>query len=514
MVLSATSIRWLLAILGLAAASAASAQLTYQADVSFNGGRYYTDRFAGSTSTNYQGRKLVIMPNGDTVVAGRVSYGAQSDPAGWLHLGLVRYNAQGQRIAWTGASSSPYFHFNRQYVIYPKDNPSIPATRYKEVLDIAEYNGYLYVLVESDYSPPTRSVFVLVFRNDGTFVENHTIYGALAPDPRGAALAVMPGFAFAPGRLLVVGTHTPPGSALRKIWMARYGFTASGGLASEPMPGANGNGHKDLPVPPFGQCNSVPTPFQCHMTATAIAHTLPFGAIYIGGSIQTSPNSTDWDYIVTKVSVDGTPQGDFGVAGQASVPINLNSFGATDLLTDLVAKAVAGPGGFTVDAELFLVGNAPISLAANAESRIAVAKLLPSGALDTAFGTGGRLVVPSVCIGGYPCLARAAVRANSRVFVVGNSNRAGVIRGGILLGINEASGAIEDDVGCYYTTAGCGSGSVAGEALLYDIAALPDGRVTVTGELSEASAAYTSMFGTLRFGPPDRIFFNGFQPSP
>jgi hypothetical protein len=504
-------LRWIAAALALVASFHASAQQRYEVDPTFNGGHHFADRFAGSTSANYQGRKLVVLANGDTVVAGRVSYGAQTDPAGWLHLGLVRYNASGQRVAWTGPGSSPYFHFNQQYVIYPKNDPSIPATRYRDVLDIAQYNGFLYVLVESDYAPPTRSVFVLVFRTDGTFVESHTIYGALAPDPRAAALAVLPGFAFAPARLLVIGTHTSPGTALRRIWMARYGFTANGGLTAVPMPGANANGHKDLPVPPFGQCNSVPTPFQCHMMATAIAHALPFGDIYIGGSIQPFQNSTDWDYIVTRVDIDGNPRGDFGIGSQATVPINLNSFGAPDFLADLVARPVSGPGGFTVDAELFLVGNAPVSLEANAETRIAIAKLGPAGALDTAFGTGGRLFIPRCTDWALDtCRATAAILERNRLIVAGFGYGSANGNPGILLDIGLRTGAVANNTSCHYGSSGCG-GTIFGHAYLRDIAALPDGRLVAAGELTQADAGATQMFGTVAFRVRDVIFEHDFD---
>jgi hypothetical protein len=253
------------------------------------------------------------------------------------------------------------------------------------------------------------------------------------------------------------------------------------------------------------------------MVASATADTGPFGAIYVGGSIQQGATSSDWDFVVTKIDQDGNPQGDFGIAGQATVAVNLNHFGSADLLSALVAKPVVAADGFSVDAELFLVGNAPTDLNGSA-SEFAIAKVKPGvgvgpGLLDAAFGTDG-LALVATCVpgGGDACgQATAATMDRDLVTVVGWAlNPAYDANASTVVAVDQRTGVLINATKCMYADLSTCTGSILGSSRLYDVARTPEGTLITTGTLHEPSGG-TEKFGTLRFRPKDHLFADDFQ---
>lgn len=69
-------------------------------DKSWNNGLFYVDRFAAPSNHNVVSERMVLLGNGDVVVAGRVTYASPLNTSGPMWMGLVRYNAAGQRVAW------------------------------------------------------------------------------------------------------------------------------------------------------------------------------------------------------------------------------------------------------------------------------------------------------------------------------------------------------------------------------------------------------------------------------
>jgi peptidylprolyl isomerase len=75
------------------------------------------DRFAAPSSFNLVSERMVMLGNGDVVVAGRVTYLNPGDPAGSMWLGLVRYNAAGQRVTidYLGVNGTDAKEFDTSY---------------------------------------------------------------------------------------------------------------------------------------------------------------------------------------------------------------------------------------------------------------------------------------------------------------------------------------------------------------------------------------------------------------
>lgn len=191
---SARHVRVLLAALvALAACLAAPAGAqTWLPDPGYNNGLVGPDAFAGSFSRNYHGRKLA-MQDGNTIVAGIVP--ALSGDLG--ALGLVRYDANGTRLAWSNPGTNG--HYGNQYVVLPNGT----FNRITDVRDISVFGSRIFVLVETERyvlsADPINNpgiffngygVDVVVFGTDGSFkaasvvdtdnsdIENRTAWGS------------------------------------------------------------------------------------------------------------------------------------------------------------------------------------------------------------------------------------------------------------------------------------------------------------------------------------------------
>lgn len=476
------------------------------ADPTFNNGSWFFDRFAGSSQHHFIGRRTVALPNGDAVVAGRVSWAGQSNPEGAMHLGLVRYNAAGARVAWT-AASSPYFHNGRQYIIYPKDEPSIPATRYAEVVDMVHRNGFLYVMVDSRYSPPNHAVFIVIFRTDGSYVATHTVFGDFEQNPRGAALLQLPGY-FSPDRLLAVGTRTVNG--LRTQSMMRFTFNANGTLALDAMPGATG-GIKNIPMalPPLCLHTSPPVPFRCDMEASAATTSGIFGGIYIGGQIRRLGNAANtWDYIVTKIDQNGNVDSSFGTNGQVSVPVKSGR--------DRLVAIAALPIDLVAD-DLLLVGN--IQWDSTFED-MAIAKVrFGSGAWqqlrDPTFGEDGVLYGESGCRFADSCTGASSALLQAGLLTVTGSTGNGGEERGLILRLNPDTGQVSYGTYCELGDGRCGGASNFGPTQsglrIADMASLPGDRIIAAGTVTDTANGGRQLFGTVRWARPDTIFEHGFE---
>lgn len=180
-----------LVALALCFAAPAGAQ-TWLPDPGYNNGLVAPDAFAGSFSRNYHGRKLA-MQDGNTIVAGVVP--ALSGDLG--ALGLVRYDANGTRLAWSNPGTNG--HYGNQYIVLPNGT----FNRITDVRDISVFGSRIFVLVETERyvlsADPINNpgiffngygVDVVVFGTDGSFksatsvdfdnadLENRTAWGS------------------------------------------------------------------------------------------------------------------------------------------------------------------------------------------------------------------------------------------------------------------------------------------------------------------------------------------------
>ena len=107
----------LCALLVCAMAWLSPARADYGFDPGYSG-NYVLDAFASiNGQARREGRKLVTLPNGDIVVAGRMRFSNDTLQPFW-NIGLVRYNRIGQRVVWTGINGGDFWN-SFEYIVYP-----------------------------------------------------------------------------------------------------------------------------------------------------------------------------------------------------------------------------------------------------------------------------------------------------------------------------------------------------------------------------------------------------------
>src|SRR6188474_2516315 len=102
-------------LLAMTLVMAGPVQADYGFDPGFNP-NYFIDALAtGDSGGAYRiGRKVVVLPNGDFVVAGAMRFPNDPIDSAYANIGLARYNAAGVRVTWSG-TANPHAWFNRQY---------------------------------------------------------------------------------------------------------------------------------------------------------------------------------------------------------------------------------------------------------------------------------------------------------------------------------------------------------------------------------------------------------------
>lgn len=133
----------------------------YAPDPSYNNGLISQDAFASSFGNNYDGRKVVTLPNGNVVIAGRVpdvrtgtTYGA---------IGLIQRRDDGHRVPWTAPGA--HGHYNNEYVVYPGTSDfNIVAVK-----DLVLHDNLLFVLADTNNgaNPTVFGSRIYVFGTDG-----------------------------------------------------------------------------------------------------------------------------------------------------------------------------------------------------------------------------------------------------------------------------------------------------------------------------------------------------------
>ncbi|MEO6688799.1 MAG: hypothetical protein ABIS07_18030 [Dokdonella sp.] len=465
-------------------------------DQSFNNGLVYVDRFAAPSSHNMVSERMVMLGNGDVVVAGRVTYLNPTDPANPMWLGLVRYNAAGQRVTWGSGPDTTYTYFNRQYVIYPKGS----AARFTRVADIIEYGNFLYVLAEGPASVGggQRNVSVIVFRqSDGEF---QGIYNAFArsEDEYGAGLVAIDA-AFNVRYLLAIGTKVSA-SGVQRPTFRRFNLNAStGGLTEDNSIDPGNGGYRDLVFPDVF-CNTG----ACSGSAYAVKS---FGGgafrlgIYVGGTLL--PNSGITEFLLLKVKLDGSLDNGFNGNGMKRVSAsdaNINPDGM-----GYVYDVAVVPGS-QADAATDRV----YALASRDDDVLiesSIAKVHGDGTLDPAFGYIGK---------GYASVglnrARSIVVIGNDIVVGGQKNYGGPNPLAALAVVDANLSNPLNSQPIYITpyAAKRADGSVWGASIFYDMAVRSGSRLVATGDVRDDSAGGTLMFGTVGI-VVDKIFANGFE---
>lgn len=382
------------AIAKYAAAAVPLSTDPYDYDPSFDGGVVIEDRFAAITTENHQkAQKLAHLSNGDLVVAGIVPAAFQPAGAGSYNVGLVRYGSDGSRVPWPSPTPT-YSYFNNMYVDYPNSN----AYAFDEVRDIAVIAGFIYVLVDAPTGAVNRDVYVLAFREDGSFINSYSAFTTSFDEtPAGLLAYSIPNChgILSCSMLIAVGNYTVPAPSLsdyRTIVTAkRFGVGTSGYPAYTP----DGTLQVDTTFGPFGTGandyyaadSTCASSRNCSVIATSVAAVRTNTSnptVYIGGEYPSTGMRRD----TVVLGIDGNSGAllsDFGDGGFKTTPFDLDQRDPDDAAVAIAAKS----SGVRSTDEVYVVAEVRLACA----DGVGVAKLVGvNGALDATFGVAGQVV--------------------------------------------------------------------------------------------------------------------------
>lgn len=216
----------------------------------------------------------------------------------------------------------------------------------------------------------------------------------------------------------------------------------------------------------------------------------PDGRIVVAG-YSSRPTPFNDDFAVLRYNADGSPDTGFGSGGL----VLLDFAGLTDRVHALLLQP---------DGKIVAVGFATLGTLVTADQDVALVRLNASGALDTSFGSGGKLTanVAGKADFGYA----AALQADGKIVVAG---RVGVDGGSDpdfgLLRVN-ADGSLDagfGSLGSVRTDFGLGNWEEAA-----GVAVQPDGRILVAGRVRVGGVFNLALARFASNGAPDSGFGN------
>lgn len=341
---AAHALRLLAAVVFASCTSAARADYyIYPFDPAFNGGLPLEDRFANTDANDYFAQRLARAANGDLVVAGIVPAAFQSSGD---NVGLVRYSASGGRTSWSNPSPAYASYFNN-YLTYPNST----GAKYTSVVDLKVLDGYIYVLVDNAAGGAESDVYVIVFRDDGTFIGEYASF-TTGLDEHGAGFvpyAYVDKLSQTQRRLIAVADYVN-GSNKHVMTIKRFAIDAGGALSVDNGFGPYGNGANDITLPPERCDEGALCDLQVRDVA-AVATTSPFPRIYVAASAgnQYLFNSTVHNMAVVGIDgSDGNLLAGFGSQVSGIYYANSSPGGLTRI-------AATGSGGIESD-QLYVLG--------------------------------------------------------------------------------------------------------------------------------------------------------------
>lgn len=494
------------------AAITAQTPVAYFPDTTFNNGRYVVDSFGGDVSSNYLGKKVVQLPNGDVVVAGIVPPFAGG--ANVVNLGLVRYNAAGQRVAW--ANPGVYGFSGNQYVIYPNTNATA-GLNVVNVLDLKLYGNRLFVLVDRAFSATDIDSRVVVFDTDGRYLAVTSVFGGDNAEYSG-------------GIVLYDNMVFPT-----TLTIAAAGTTYVGGVARPSFRSGtvNADGTIEFGAVVFpNPGNYCPANRGCRLTGIAAGGrttTTSPPRLYLGGSREQDLSTANWDYLAMQVTSSGAPNSGFAGNGVTTIPFNAggdNFDGATAI--------AATPGFLSADDAIYLVGLTRLPCT----DGIGIVKLKQDGSRDSSFGNFGspfpRTGMTSIGQSGVlppQCASAIGFYGNAAALSIDDSRLgiAGFLSGqpacssgppcpenivdGTLAVIDTANGDVVSNRSVSYTNPG--SSARSRYTGLWGITAGVGNTFTATGDsrffqTAPGQPSGPQQYVTIRFRP-DTIFMDGFD---
>lgn len=337
----------------------------YLPDPTFNNGLYLADAFGGSVSDDRSGNPIVRLDNGDVVVAGIVpAFSGGHDP---INLGMVRYNAAGQRVAW--ANPGIYGFVNDNYVIYPNSTDPTNSHNVQYVSDMKVLGNRIFVLVDSRFGGTDDiDSYLYVFGTDGALLRITKVFGSTGAEYSGGM--VIYSNLMVPETVSVVVV----GSTLNGVWRPTFrkgtvnlDSSINFSPAVFPNPG-----------------NYCPTNRGCFLSSIDAGGSVSGDGgpsrFYLGGSRQYNiPDNGNWDFLIMSVNANGTPNTNFAGAGVITIPFDDGGNNYDSVRSLIVNPGITNLGGSD---HIFATGGVDRVC----KLGIGIAKLTEAGSLDHGFG--------------------------------------------------------------------------------------------------------------------------------
>jgi len=284
----------------------------------------------------------------------------------------------------------------------------------------------------------------------------------------------------------------------------------------------------------FGTGGKVTTPFGTSPDKAYAIAVQPDGKIVLGG--EATVPTYGYDFALVRYNADGSLDTGFGTGGKVTTSLKADS--GRDVIFSLTQQTVGGQprivavggdgdfllarytsagaldttfgtGGKIVGLFGTVIGSARASaltadgklvVAGDANDGFALVRLTDTGALDTGFGTGGK-VVTQVNTGNSDVATALAVQSDGKIVAGGWTYTGGSSSGDFAVVRYEASGALDTTFGNAGTvTTAVASGTKSDQAKA--VALQPDDRVPVTRILLAGSANESNNdFAVTRYWP-------------
>lgn len=482
----------------LLSAAASAQQATYEFDPAFNG-NFFIDAFTTGENTGAmrEGSRIARLPNGDVVTAGLVRLDNDPVAPNW-NVGLVRMSPTGVRQVWSG--SGPYFHAGGQYVVYP--NIAGGASGFSTINKLAGFayaDGRFYVLVRTRPAPGDDDVQLLVFREDGSYLNAINVLtsfeteNAIALDVRATGLVANP------VAIAVLGAVSGVRGSI-----AKFLVNSSGAIQFDASFGG-GDGRIEF-VLPLDECSYTGCEFGFSDIAFPEGGTGSAVPLYVAGSVRrNSPSSTDFDLVVYKFAENGQLDTNFDTNGVRQYAFDLPDSSNADFARALhVRRGVIG----SFDTVWLLA-----SVAGRCNRLGGIVRLDGSSGVPTStFGPGGRIAFgapqppPGEACEGGDLDPYSLVSQDGELFVAATASLPPLMTAGTLVRAAADSGALRG-----LDTFMLPGGPANSSCRITDIAlGEGGGRVYVAG--SGSGEGYNSLYLTARLKPVDEtIFTDGFE---
>lgn len=325
------------------------------------GGRVLLDIGDSGSGQPSNGRAVAIQTDGKIVAVGGISNGQDSD------FLVARYNANGTRDLSFGGTGRVKFPV---------------MTREDLARAVAIQPDGKIVVAGSAQTTSGQDVFALARLNtDGTLDASFGTAG-IVTTTAGTTLDGIEGMALQPdGKIVAVGTSTVGNDT--DFVVARY----------------NTNGSLDTSFAGGRVVTTILTSFD-YGRAVAIQAD---GKIVAGGYADIG--GSDNEFTLVRYNTDGTLDTSFDTDGKALIPMG----GMQDIINSLAVQ----PDGK-------IVAGGSTGPDALSPYNCAVARINPNGSLDTAFGTGGKLI--TALSKGHDEVRSIAVQADGKIVAAGSTD--------------------------------------------------------------------------------------------